>query len=62
MIIYVLYVLGDEPYALGCSTSRQAVEAEKKAVINRYKKNLNRIPNVWIESHQVNNSFCEFCE
>jgi len=62
MTIYVLYILTDEVHALGCSTSRQAVEAEKQKVINRWKKNLHRTPNVWIESHKVDNTFCDLCE
>lgn len=60
MTIYVLYILTDESHALGCSTSRQAVEAEKQAVINRWKKNLRRTPNVWIESYEITNKFCDF--
>lgn len=60
MTIYVLYILNGESHALGCSTSRQAVEKEKQAVINRWKKNLHRVPNVWIESCEITNEFYEF--
>ena len=62
MTIYVLYILAGETQALGCSTSRQAVEEEKQAVINRWKENLHRTPIVWIESCEVNNTFYDFCE
>jgi len=62
MIIYVLYILTDEAHVLGCSTSRQAVEAEKQIVINSWKKNLHRTPDVWIESRKINNNYCDFCK
>ena len=62
MTIYVLYILTDEAHALGCSTSRQAVEAEKQAVINRLKEDFHRFPMVWIESCEVNNTFYDFYE
>lgn len=61
MTIYVLYILTDEAYALGCSISRQAVEAEKQKIINNWKKNLHRTPNIWIESRKVDSTFCDLC-
>ena len=60
MTIYVLYILTGEIQVLGCSTSQQAVEAEKQAVINRWEEDLHRTPLVWIESCEITNQFYEF--
>jgi hypothetical protein len=62
MTIYVLYILTGEIHALGCSTSRQTVEAERQAVINRWKEDFCRTPMVWIESCEITNEFYEFVD
>lgn len=60
MKVYFLQLLGDELYTLGCSLSRESVEKAKKKVIDNYKRNLNRKPNIWIECCEINENYYDF--